>query len=113
MPTCLRQLPRKERALAVHYDRALADGLSIATGVFEGACRHLVQDRMGRTGARWSLTGAEATLRLRALRTSGDFDDDWQFHLAKEHECAHASRYAGGVVPNPVPVSRPRLRIVK
>jgi len=35
----------------LHYDRALADGLPIATGVIEGACRYLVQDRMGRTGA--------------------------------------------------------------
>ena len=64
----------------LHYDRALADGIPIATGVIEGACRYLVQDRMGRTGARWSLAGAEAILRLRALRTSGDFDDYWQFH---------------------------------
>lgn len=108
---CASYLVKNARWL--HYDRALADGLPIATGVIEGACRHLVQDRMGRTGARWSLTGAEATLRLRALRASGDFDDYWQFHLAKEHERTHASRYAGGVVPNPVPVSRPRLRIVK
>src|SRR5690606_37652455 len=78
----------------LHYDRALADGLPIATGVIEGACRYLIQDRMGRTGARWSLTGAEAILRLRALRTSGDFDDYWQFHLAKENERTHQSRYA-------------------
>jgi hypothetical protein len=49
---------------------------------------------MGRTGARWSAAGAEAILRLRALRTSGDFDDYWAFHLAKEHERTHQSRYA-------------------
>jgi hypothetical protein len=97
----------------LHYDRALADGLPIATGVIEGACRYLVQDRMGRTGARWSLAGAEAVLRLRALRASGDFDDYWLFHLAKEHERTHASRYAGGAVPNPLPPSRPRLTLVK
>lgn len=97
----------------LHYDRALADGLPIATGVIEGACRYLVQDRMGRTGARWSLTGAEAILRLRALRTSGDFDDYWQFHLAKEHERTHASRYADGAVPNPLPAGRPKLKLVK
>ncbi|HEX3480587.1 MAG TPA: ISKra4 family transposase [Kofleriaceae bacterium] len=97
----------------LHYDRALADGLPIATGVIEGACRYLVQDRMGRTGARWSLTGAEAILRLRALRTSGDFDDYWQFHLAKEHERTHASRYADGAVPNPLPANRPKLKLVK
>ena len=61
----------------LHYDRALAEGLPIATGVIEGACRYLVKDRMGRTGARWSLQGAEAVLRLRALRASSDFDDYW------------------------------------
>lgn len=97
----------------LHYDRALADGLPIATGVIEGACRYLVQDRMGRTGARWSLAGAEAVLRLRALRASGDFDAYWQFHLAKEHARTHVSRYADGAVPNPLPPSRPRLRLVK
>jgi hypothetical protein len=97
----------------LHYDRALADGLPIATGVIEGACRYLVQDRMGRTGARWSLTGAEAILRLRALRASGDFDAYWQFHLAKEHERTHQSRYADGRIPNPLPPDFPRLRLVK
>lgn len=99
----------------LHYDRALADGLPIATGVIEGACRYLVQDRMGRTGARWSLAGAEAVLRLRALRTSGDFDDYWQFHLAKEYERTHESRYADHVVPNPLPstVMARHLKLVK
>jgi hypothetical protein len=109
--TCASYLVKNSRWL--HYDRALADGLPIATGVIEGACRHLVQDRMGRTGARWSLTGAEATLRLRALRASGDFDDYWQFHLAKEHERTHRSRYANGTVPDPLPSHRPHLRLVK
>ena len=97
----------------LHYDRALADGLPIATGVIEGACRYLVQDRMGRTGARWSLTGAEAILRLRALKTSGDFDDYWMFHLAKENERTHKSRYADGAIPNPLAAKPPVLRLVK
>jgi len=100
-------------AAFLHYDRALADGLPIATGVIEGACRYLVQDRMGRTGARWSLAGAEAILRLRALRTSGDFDDYWLFHLAKEHERTHQSRYADAKVPNPLLPTRPHLTLVK
>lgn len=108
---CASYLVKNARWL--HYDRALAEGWPIATGVIEGACRHLVQDRMGRTGARWSLSGAEAVLRLRALRASGDFDDYWQFHVAKEHERTHASRYAEHAVPNPLPTSRPRLRLVK
>jgi len=97
----------------LHYDQALRDGLPIATGVIEGACRYLVKDRMGRTGARWSLNGAEAVLRLRALRASGDFDDYWQFHLAKEYERTHKSRYAAGNVPNPLAPSRRHLTLVK
>jgi hypothetical protein len=84
-----------------------------AFGVIEGACRYLVKDRMGRTGARWSLTGAETILRLRALKTSGDFDDYWQFHLAQEHDRVHRSRYAEGEVPNSLPRERPRLRLVE
>ena len=81
------------------YDQYLADGLPIASGVIEGACRHLVKDRLGRTGARWRLPGAEAVLRLRALRTSNDFDEYWHFHEACEFERNHQARYADGKVP--------------
>jgi hypothetical protein len=95
------------------YDQYLAAGLPIASGVIEGACRHLVQDRMALTGARWRLTGAEAVLRLRALRTSQDFDDYWTFHEACEHERNHRSRYAEGEVPPLHRPKRPSLRRVK
>ena len=82
------------------YPTALARGWPIATGVIEGACRHLVKDRMDRTGARWSLTGAEAILKLRALRSNGDFDAYWAFHLARERQRVHAARYANGIIPH-------------
>ncbi len=59
----------------IRYDEYLAAGLPIASGVIEGACRYLVKDRMEITGACWGLERAEAVLKLRALRTSGDFDD--------------------------------------
>jgi hypothetical protein len=78
----------------LRYDRYLAAGMPIATGVIEGACRHLIQDRMDITGARWSLDGAEAVLRLRSLRSSGDFDAYWDFHLRQELERQHLRRYA-------------------
>jgi hypothetical protein len=81
------------------YDRYLAQGLPVATGVIEGACRHLVKDRMDVTGARWSLTGAEAVLRLRALKSSHDFEEYWTFHEACEYERNHKNLYAGGKVP--------------
>jgi hypothetical protein len=106
-------LSDRTRTRLMHYAEALRDGLPIATGVIEGACRYLVKDRMDRTGARWSLTGAEAVLRLRAIRASGDFDAYWQFHLAREKERNHASRYAKGVIPDPLPAPKPRLRRIK
>jgi len=79
--------------------KALTKGWPIATGVIEGACRHLVRDRFDITGARWSLNGAEAMLKLRAVRANGDWDEYWRHHLAAERERVHASRYAGGVIP--------------
>jgi hypothetical protein len=83
----------------LRYDKALSGGLPIATGVIEGACRHLVNDRMNVTGARWSLNGAEAVLRLRALRSSGDFNDYWKFHEKQEYERNYANLYADQQVP--------------
>ena len=81
------------------YPTALANGWPIATGVIEGACRHLVKDRMDITGARWGLAGAEAVLKLRALRSNGDIDNYWRYHLAQERHRVHQSRYAQGVIP--------------
>ena len=97
------------------YDQYLAAGFPIGSGVIEGACRHLVNDRLGITGARWRLRGAEAVLRLRALRSSGDFDDYWRFHEAREWERTHRQRYADGQVPSlqQPNTGRPRLRIVR
>ena len=79
---------------AIRYREFLAAGLPIATGVIEGACRHLVQDRLGITGARWGLDSAEAVLRLRALNTNGDWDEYWRYHLGKERE-RRSARTAG------------------
>jgi hypothetical protein len=75
----------------LHYDTALKNGWPIATGAVEGACRHLIADRLDITGARWGLPGAEAVLQLRALITNGDFDDYWTFHTAREHQRLYPS----------------------
>ena len=126
----LRSLPAKARepvdvcarylsnhAPYLRYDGYLAKGLPIATGVIEGACRHLVKDRMAVTGARWSLDGAEAVLRLRALRSSRDFDEYWTFHEACEYERNHQSLYADGIVPHttasPSTAKRDHLKVIK
>ncbi len=77
----------------LRYDGYLRDGLPIATGVIEGACRSLVQDRMDITGARWGLEGAEAVLKLRSLRASGDFDTYASFHERRELVRNHLDHY--------------------
>jgi len=87
------------KAPYLDYPSALAAGWPIATGVIEGACRYLVKDRMDITGARWSVDGAEAVLKLRALRSNGDFDAYFQWHLDKERQRVHQSRYKDGVIP--------------
>ena len=96
----------------LHYNSYLALGLPIATGVIEGACRHLIQDRMDITGARWGLAGAEAVLRLRSLRSSGDFDEYWRFHERQEYERNHAARYEKNRVPMSPASRRARMRLV-
>ncbi len=40
---------------------------------------------MDLTGARWSLNGAEAILKLRSLASSGDFDEYWAYHELEEY----------------------------
>jgi hypothetical protein len=77
------------KAPYLNYPQALAAGWPITTGVIEGACRHLVKDRMDITGARWGVPTAEAILQLRALHANGDFDTYWAYHLQREHHRNH------------------------
>jgi hypothetical protein len=82
------------RYVYLRYDRFLAQGFPIATGVIEGACRHLIKDRMDLTGARWRLQRAEAVLTLRSLRSSGDVEASWRVHKQQELQRNHLSYYA-------------------
>ena len=93
---CAGYLLKNKSYLKYHF--YLKEGFPIATGVIEGACRHLIKDRMDVTGARWSLKGAEAIIKLRSLRSSGDFDKYWEFHEAQEYERNHQSSYANSSV---------------
>jgi hypothetical protein len=81
---CARYLHGRRECL--RYDQALAQGWPIATGIIEGACRHIIADRLCLSGARWGLDGAEAVLTLRAVISNGDFTQYWDFHLAQEHQ---------------------------
>ncbi|MEU2992712.1 ISKra4 family transposase [Streptomyces griseoincarnatus] len=87
--TCVRYL--RGNADFLHYDKALAAGWPIATGIIEGAARHIIADRLDIGGACWGLAGAEAVLKLRAVDSNGDLDAYWQYHVAAEHRRLYPS----------------------
>jgi hypothetical protein len=101
---CARYFLRRKKMMS--YADLLAIGAPVATGVIEGGCKYLINDRLDVTGARWSIEGAEAVLRVRALVTSGDFDEYWEFHEGRSYERNHASRYANSCPPPVTPVRR-------
>jgi hypothetical protein len=79
----------------MHYDDYLARGWPIGTGVVEGACGHVVKDRMEQAGMRWTQVGAQAMLDLRAVRLNGDWKAYWQFHRQRQHERLYGTAPSG------------------
>lgn len=98
---CARYLLNHKEYL--RYDKYMEMGLPISSGVIEGTVRHLINDRLGITGARWRLKTAEAILRLRALCSSGDFEAYWAFHEREELRRNHQERYKAGKIPRTTP----------
>ena len=68
----------------MRYDEYLAAGYPIGSGVAEGACRHLVKDRMEQTGMRWTVAGAQAMLHVRAVYLNDQWDDFLEFRVEQE-----------------------------
>lgn len=73
------------------YQHYLAQGWPIATGVIEGACRHLVKDRFELSGMRWSITGAQSMLDLRSVHLNSDWDDFQRFRRQYVHQLRFGS----------------------
>jgi hypothetical protein len=84
----------------MRYDRALEKGWPIATGMIEGACRFVIEDRFGITGARWSPDGAEDILKLRAIVVNGDLDDYMDYYKTRYLEERHLARYDPASIPD-------------
>ena len=76
----------------MRYDDYLARGYPIASGVIEGACRHLVKDRMERAGMHWTREGAQAMLEVRSIHVNGDWDAYQTFRTVRETERLYPSR---------------------
>jgi hypothetical protein len=68
----------------MRYDEYLRAGYPVATGVIEGACRHVIKDRMERAGMRWKVPGAQAMLQLRTIYANGDWQAFQEFRVQQE-----------------------------
>jgi hypothetical protein len=68
----------------MRYDEYLAAGYPIGSGVAEGACRHLVKDRMEQTGMRWTVEGAQAMLHVRALYLNEQWEEFHEHRVKRE-----------------------------
>jgi hypothetical protein len=84
----------------MRYDKALASGWPIATGLIEGSCRYVIEDRFGITGARWSPDGAEDILKIRAVVVNGDLDDYMDYYKARYLQERHLARYDPASIPD-------------
>lgn len=76
----------------MRYDEYLRKGYPIASGVIEGACRHLIKDRMERAGMHWTLTGAQAMLDLRSVWVGGYWQEFQQQRIEREAERLYPHR---------------------
>jgi hypothetical protein len=68
----------------------------MGTGVIEGACGHLVNDRLEPSGMRWTTGGAQAVLDLQAVRLNGHGETSGPFHRHHQHQ-----RWYGQSAPAP------------
>jgi hypothetical protein len=78
----------------MQYEQYLAAGYPIASGVIEGACRHVICDRMERSGMRWVMPGAQAMLGLRCIGINQEWDEFMAFHIARENQRLYPVRAA-------------------
>ncbi len=75
-----------EHRARIRYDEYLRQGYPIASGVIEGACRHLIKDRLERAGMHWTMAGAQAMLDLRSVLIGGYWDAFQQERIERETE---------------------------
>ena len=81
-------------ASRMRYDQYLVGGYPIASGVIEGACRHVVVDRMEGTGMRWVMEGAKSMLNLRCIHISDYWNQYMDYHIETEQEQLYSANAA-------------------
>ena len=70
----------------MRYGDYLAAGYPIGSGVIEGACKHVIGDRMCRTGMRWEFEGAQPMLDLRVTKLNNQWDEFVDYRVRTEQQ---------------------------
>jgi hypothetical protein len=83
----------------MQYDTYLAMGLPIGSGLIEGTCKNLINDRMERSGMRWSPEGAEAMVNLRGLHLTDLWDPFWNYRLEREKKLLYGRSQFDETIP--------------
>jgi hypothetical protein len=89
----------ESNAERMKYDEYLRLGYPIATGVIEGACRHLVKDRMERSGMRWNMEGARSMLNLRAAFQSDYWKECCKSYVKLNEPSSTTLKWLGNYQP--------------
>lgn len=69
----------RSRTDMMAYQKLIEEDLPIATGIVEGAARHVVGERLDCSGMRWIPGRAEALLHLRCIELNGNWEDFFQW----------------------------------
>jgi hypothetical protein len=68
----------RNQAHRMNYAEYIRNGLPIASGVMEAACKTLVTQRMKQSGMAWTWTGGQAILTLRSVIQSDRWQAAWE-----------------------------------
>jgi hypothetical protein len=82
----------ENNAHRMRYDEYLQAGYPIASGVIEGACRHVIKDRMEHGGMRWTLVGAQDMLHVRCVCASSEWEAFGIWRQAEQAPKVHPYR---------------------
>ncbi len=70
----------------MNYQWFLKKGYPISSAIVESTCKHLIKDRMEKSGMRWTCSGAQNMMDLRAVKVNGDMAEFMDFIIKKDRK---------------------------
>jgi hypothetical protein len=72
----------KTNACRMRYAEYRKKNFFVGSGVIEAGCKNIIASRMKKSGARWSIRGANSIIALRCCLASSRFEDYWADRIA-------------------------------